>query len=111
MADLPPEQRVAKILLLGAGECGKSTIVKQMKIIHQQGFDQWEQEWYRRLIMTNVTNGLTAILKQMEVMFKYEHLNVVPIAHNYLNMNPSKSSQEIIESDLKNTLNFRDNGD
>ena len=90
MADLPPEQRVAKILLLGAGECGKSTIVKQMKIIHQQGFDQWEQEWYRRLVMTNVTTGLTAILKQMEVRFKYENLSVVPIAHNYLNMNPSK---------------------
>ena len=40
--------------------------------------------------MTNVTTGLTAILKQMEVRFKYENLSVVPIAHNYLNMNPSK---------------------
>ena len=91
VADLPPEQRVAKILLLGAGECGKSTIVKQMKIIHQQGFDQWEQECYRKLIMTNVTSGLTTILKQMDVMFKYENVNVVPIAHNYLNMDESKN--------------------
>ncbi|KAI6658400.1 guanine nucleotide-binding protein (G protein), subunit alpha [Oopsacas minuta] len=36
-----------KILLLGAGESGKSTLVKQMKIIHGDGFPTKELEEYR----------------------------------------------------------------
>uniref|UniRef100_A0A0K2UX63 Uncharacterized protein n=1 Tax=Lepeophtheirus salmonis TaxID=72036 RepID=A0A0K2UX63_LEPSM len=36
------EKAVIKILLLGTGEAGKSTILKQMKIIHNSGFDEEE---------------------------------------------------------------------
>ncbi|KAJ7016333.1 guanine nucleotide-binding protein alpha-3 subunit, partial [Mycena alexandri] len=35
-------KKECKILLLGSGESGKSTIVKQMKIIHQGGFEERE---------------------------------------------------------------------
>ncbi|QQP39186.1 Uncharacterized protein FKW44_019984, partial [Caligus rogercresseyi] len=36
------EKSVIKILLLGTGEAGKSTIIKQMKIIHNNGFESDE---------------------------------------------------------------------
>uniref|UniRef100_A0AAR2LEC2 Guanine nucleotide binding protein (G protein) alpha v1 n=1 Tax=Pygocentrus nattereri TaxID=42514 RepID=A0AAR2LEC2_PYGNA len=36
------EMNAVKILLLGAAESGKSTLVKQMKIIHSHGFTQQE---------------------------------------------------------------------
>jgi len=36
-----------KLLLLGAGESGKSTIVKQMKIIHESGFTSEDFKQYR----------------------------------------------------------------
>jgi guanine nucleotide-binding protein G(i) subunit alpha len=32
--------KVIKILLLGSGESGKTTIIKQMKILHVKGFSE-----------------------------------------------------------------------
>ena len=36
-----------KLLLLGSAECGKSTVLKQMKIIHQNGYSREELLSYR----------------------------------------------------------------
>lgn len=36
------ERNVIKILILGTGESGKSTLVKQMKIIHNEGYTKDE---------------------------------------------------------------------
>ncbi|KAL1482701.1 hypothetical protein MTO96_033619 [Rhipicephalus appendiculatus] len=51
------ECNVIKILLLGAGESGKSTIVKQMKIIHSEGFSDEELRSFRP---TNPKNKMYA---------------------------------------------------
>ena len=37
----PPRQ----LVLLGGGECGKTTIFKQIQIIHGTGFDQEAPQW------------------------------------------------------------------
>ncbi|KAJ6452614.1 heterotrimeric G-protein alpha subunit, GPA3-like protein [Mycena sanguinolenta] len=50
-------KKECKILLLGSGESGKSTIVKQMKIIHQAGFDARERQEYRTTIYKNVLDS------------------------------------------------------
>ncbi|KAI9296650.1 guanine nucleotide binding protein, alpha subunit [Neoconidiobolus thromboides FSU 785] len=51
-----------KILLLGAGESGKSTIVKQMKLLHGGGFSSEEFERYREVIFSNVYSSMESIL-------------------------------------------------
>lgn len=51
--------RLVKILLLGAGESGKSTFLKQMRIIHGQDFDQRAKEEFRATIYSNVIKGET----------------------------------------------------
>ncbi|KAH8928041.1 heterotrimeric G-protein alpha subunit (G-alpha, GPA3) [Atractiella rhizophila] len=55
-------QREVKILLLGAGESGKSTIVKQMKIIHQGGYNKQELMQARLSIYSNLLESAQAIV-------------------------------------------------
>lgn len=51
-----------KMLLLGAGESGKSTILKQMKLIHEGGYSRDERESFREVsIAGNCLSGVTAI--------------------------------------------------
>jgi len=54
-----------KLLLLGAGESGKSTIVKQMKIIHESGFTVEDFKQYRPVVYSNTIQSLVAILRAM----------------------------------------------
>ncbi|KAI3814783.1 hypothetical protein L1987_14427 [Smallanthus sonchifolius] len=48
------EQHIQKLLLLGAGESGKSTIFKQIKLLFQTGFDERELQSYTSVIHANV---------------------------------------------------------
>jgi hypothetical protein len=47
-------RRLGKILLLGAGESGKSTFLKQMRIIHGREFDQKALLEFRDTIFDNI---------------------------------------------------------
>ncbi|XP_065168255.1 guanine nucleotide-binding protein G(o) subunit alpha isoform X3 [Atheta coriaria] len=58
-------KNVVKLLLLGAGESGKSTIVKQMKIIHESGFTSEDFKQYRPVVYSNTIQSLVAILRAM----------------------------------------------
>ncbi|XP_044464540.1 guanine nucleotide-binding protein alpha-1 subunit [Mangifera indica] len=48
------ERHIQKLLLLGAGESGKSTIFKQIKLLFQTGFDEAELKSYTSVIDANV---------------------------------------------------------
>ncbi|PSS19324.1 Guanine nucleotide-binding protein alpha-1 subunit like [Actinidia chinensis var. chinensis] len=48
------EKHIQKLLLLGAGESGKSTIFKQIKLLFQTGFDEAELKSYISVIHANV---------------------------------------------------------
>ncbi|THH12970.1 hypothetical protein EW146_g7198 [Bondarzewia mesenterica] len=57
-----------KVLLLGSGDSGKSTILKQMRLIHRIPFSPQEVESYRQLVFNNLTHGLKYLLDAMEDM-------------------------------------------
>ncbi|KAL3650716.1 guanine nucleotide-binding protein subunit alpha [Castilleja foliolosa] len=48
------EKHIQKLLLLGAGDSGKSTIFKQIKLLFQSGFDEVELKNYIPVIHANV---------------------------------------------------------
>ncbi|XP_056607991.1 guanine nucleotide-binding protein subunit alpha-12a [Triplophysa dalaica] len=55
-------RRLVKILLLGAGESGKSTFLKQMRIIHGKEFDQKARLDFRDTIFENVIKGMRVLV-------------------------------------------------
>lgn len=54
-----------KMLLLGSGESGKSTILKQIKIIHQNGFSKRELYDYKPFVFKNICECAEAIIKAL----------------------------------------------
>ncbi|EDV21511.1 uncharacterized protein TRIADDRAFT_30457 [Trichoplax adhaerens] len=57
-----------KLLLLGAGESGKSTIAKQMRIIHESGYSDEDRQQYKSIIHCNAIYSLKAIIEAMKVL-------------------------------------------
>eukprot|EP01080_Neovahlkampfia_damariscottae_P001612 gene1612-12737_t len=51
-----------RFLLLGAGESGKSTFFKQIKIIHENGYTEEEYKLFKESIHTNVVQSMKALL-------------------------------------------------
>ena len=47
-----------KLLLLGAGESGKSTFLKQMRILHGKGYKEQDLLDYRSTVYGNIVKGM-----------------------------------------------------
>lgn len=60
--------RILKILLLGAAESGKSTLVKQMKIIHSDGFTHSELCAFRPTVLDNLLSSMKYVLTGMGLL-------------------------------------------
>ncbi|XP_013907641.1 PREDICTED: guanine nucleotide-binding protein G(s) subunit alpha isoform X1 [Thamnophis sirtalis] len=54
-----------RLLLLGAGESGKSTIVKQMRILHVNGFNAEEKKMKIQDIKNNIKEAIETIVTAM----------------------------------------------
>ncbi|XP_035524197.1 guanine nucleotide-binding protein G(z) subunit alpha [Morone saxatilis] len=62
------QRREIKLLLLGTSNSGKSTIVKQMKIIHSGGFNLDACKEYKPLILYNAIDSLTRIIRALTTL-------------------------------------------
>jgi len=54
-----------KILLLGTGESGKSTILKQLRIIYKNGFPEDELQTYKPIVHANMISAMWTLCKHM----------------------------------------------
>ncbi|VDN04883.1 unnamed protein product [Thelazia callipaeda] len=57
---------IVKLLLLGAGECGKSTVLKQMQILHNNGFTEDEINERKAVVYNNTVTSMCAMLRAMD---------------------------------------------
>jgi len=55
-----------KVLVLGTSASGKSTVAKQMKILHCQGFSPEELHNYKQILILNIFNGMKELVFQAE---------------------------------------------
>ncbi|TRZ02849.1 hypothetical protein DNTS_026721 [Danionella cerebrum] len=68
-------RRELKLLLLGTGESGKSTFIKQMRIIHGTGYTDEDKRGFTKLVYQNIFTSMQAMIRateQLKIPFKYE---------------------------------------
>ncbi|KAJ9164724.1 Guanine nucleotide binding protein, alpha subunit [Coniochaeta hoffmannii] len=100
-ADEKRMQREVKLLLLGAGESGKSTVLKQMKLIYAQGFSKTEKLEWKPVVFNNIVQSFRLIYEAMNdlglkldsednekamahIMIDYELSPTEPLPEDYL---------------------------
>jgi len=62
--DHSADQQINKLLLLGAGESGKSTLFKQMITIYGKGFPEAERKTYTNIIFNNMLTSIKTLAQQ-----------------------------------------------
>ncbi|XP_017077975.1 G protein alpha q subunit-like [Drosophila eugracilis] len=61
-------QRDLKLLLLGPGESGKSTFIKQMRIIHGSGYSDEDKRGYIKMVFQNIFMAMQSMIKAMDAL-------------------------------------------
>jgi len=90
-------RRELKLLLLGTGESGKSTFIKQMRIIHGSGYNENDRIEFRARVFENIYRGMRAMVDAMDNLhIEYEKAdNANKYADMILEVDP-ESVQELI---------------
>ncbi|NWQ84346.1 GNA11 protein, partial [Columbina picui] len=63
----------------GTGESGKSTFIKQMRIIHGSGYSEEDKKGFTKLVYQNIFTAMQSMIRAMEtlkILYKYEQNKV-----------------------------------
>ncbi|XP_075382603.1 guanine nucleotide-binding protein subunit alpha-14 [Mycteria americana] len=61
-------RRELKLLLLGTGESGKSTFIKQMRIIHGSGYTEEDRKGFTKLVYQNIFTAMQVMIRAMDTL-------------------------------------------
>ena len=107
------QEDVVKLLLLGAGESGKSTIVKQMKIIHGDGYSNEELNNFKTVVHSNLLTSMTEVINAAEKLnIQLHHSSNQAHAMEIVKFSSSLKPGLVIPSDVgeKMKLLWKDDG-
>ena len=72
------------LLGTGTGESGKSTFIKQMRIIHGQGYTEDDRRGYTKLVFQNIFQAIQALCRAMKSLnITYNNTNN-EVSENFL---------------------------
>jgi guanine nucleotide-binding protein G(q) subunit alpha len=61
-------------LFPGTGESGKSTFIKQMRIIHGSGYTDDDKRGFIKLVFQNIFMAMQSMIRAMDLLkIQYEH--------------------------------------
>ncbi|XP_031716063.1 guanine nucleotide-binding protein subunit alpha-11-like [Anarrhichthys ocellatus] len=66
--DKKKSHKELKLLLLGTGESGKSTFIKQMRILHGTGYSEADRKGFARLVFQNIVTSIQALIDAMKTL-------------------------------------------
>lgn len=78
---VPELSHQALFCVSGTGESGKSTFIKQMRIIHGAGYSEEDKRGFTKLVYQNIFTAMQAMIRAMEtlkILYKYEQNKVRP---------------------------------
>ena len=91
------ESAFIKLLLLGSGDSGKSTLLKQIKILHKDGFNHQELEAFKSTVFQNIYASMKAILKAMEAL-------QIPLSEREVNAKHSALVHDLVDNEAVRSL-------
>ncbi|KAF5102664.1 hypothetical protein DV451_001763 [Geotrichum candidum] len=90
-----------KLLLLGAGESGKSTVLKQMRLIHGSGFSDQELAQYARVIWSDAVQSMRILIAAADRMgIRLDSHNPDSLLHGYRELVMKTDPLRMYEEDL-----------
>ncbi|SAM04510.1 hypothetical protein [Absidia glauca] len=94
-----------KILLLGAGDSGKSTVLKQMRLLHTSGFNTQEREGFRMIIFSNILGAMQLLLEAMQLsqltLENLENWKYIPLFEQLPTIQKHQAFPEVYLTPLK----------
>ena len=92
------EESKIKLLLLGAGESGKSTVFKQMRILYGSVRNDDEKRMYGVVVRSNIITAMRKLCTLLKTLELEEQLAKEPMAenHNGTNMTPKQAYDLIV---------------
>ena len=66
MSGIEENAKRKTLILLGAGESGKSTVFKQVQVIHSGGYTPEQMLQFRYIIQRNALDGITILLNEAQ---------------------------------------------
>ncbi|KAI8619822.1 G-protein alpha i subunit [Chytriomyces sp. MP71] len=96
---------VRLLLLVGAGETGKSTVLKQFKLIYKIGFTEHEIQQFRSAIVLNIFISMKAIIMAMDTLKIPYGFNREQVEQAQAHPSPGESGSDDVPDEIVDALN------